>query len=154
MKIRSTYSDPVRVAIEFQRPSRTKQEFKDSSDINQIMAKFIRTGHLEHAAKFEPRYGFATGESYHEALTVVAEAQSMFEELPSATRLRFDNDPAKFLDFVQDEENKAELKKMGLINKTWTADPEPLPDTVQVAKKAPTGAQKAPAPVAPERSEE
>ena len=38
----------------------------------------------------------------------------MFEELPSQIRKKFNNDPAQFLDFVQNENNKDALYEMGL----------------------------------------
>ena len=41
-------------------------------------------------------------------------SKAVFEALPSVLRKRFDNDPAKFLDFVQDSNNSKELVEMGL----------------------------------------
>jgi len=38
----------------------------------------------------------------------------MFNDLPSSIRSRFGNDPAAFLDFVQDENNADEMVKLGL----------------------------------------
>ena len=40
-------------------PSMTKQSFKDECDINKIMAKFQKTGAIEHYAKHAPSYGDA-----------------------------------------------------------------------------------------------
>jgi phage internal scaffolding protein len=42
----------------------------------------------------------------------------MFNDLPSSIRSRFGNDPAAFLDFVNDEGNADEMIKLGLIEKT------------------------------------
>lgn len=97
-------------------PSMTKQSFKDEVNINKIMAKFQRTGALNHYAKHAPTYGDATGPDLLEAQLIISKADSMFAELPSEVRKKFDNDPALFLDFVQDPKNLEEMQKLGLTN--------------------------------------
>ena len=42
------------------------------------------------------------------------QAQQSFESLPSELRGRFENDPAKLIDFLSDERNNAEAVKLGL----------------------------------------
>ena len=63
--------------------SLTKQSFKDEVNINKIMAKFQKSGAIDHYAKHAPTYGDATSEDLHTALGIIADAESMFEELPS-----------------------------------------------------------------------
>ncbi|AXL14761.1 internal scaffolding protein [Microviridae sp.] len=92
----------------------TKQSFKDECDINKIMAKFQKTGAMTHFAKHAPQYGDATPCEYQDALNVVANANTMFEELPATIRDKFENDPKQFLDFVQDEKNADEMVELGL----------------------------------------
>ncbi|AXL15302.1 internal scaffolding protein [Microviridae sp.] len=94
--------------------SMTKQSFRDECDINKIMAKFQRTGAIDHFAKHAPQYGDATAIELQDALNVVANANTMFEELPATIRKKFENDPQQFLDFVQDEGNAAEMIELGL----------------------------------------
>ena len=106
-------------------PSMTKQSFKDECNINKIMAKFQKTGALNHYMKFAPEYGDATQVDYADALNVVANANTMFEELPSSIRKKFDNDPAKFLEFVQDEKNAAEMEELGLKNSSPVSNRDP-----------------------------
>ena len=49
-------------AIKFDKSTAmTKQSFKDECDINKIMAKFQKTGALNHYAKHAPQYGDASG---------------------------------------------------------------------------------------------
>lgn len=103
-----------RVQFNFIRPSMTKQSFKDEVDINNIMAKFQKTGAIKHFAKHAPTYGDATPIELMDAQNIIANSSSMFEELPSSIRKRFDNDPVKFLAFVQDEKNTDEMVKLGL----------------------------------------
>ena len=57
-------------------------------------------------------------------METVAKGKTMFEELPSSIRTKFENDPAKFLDFVQDKENLTEMQELGLAHKR-TNDKEP-----------------------------
>lgn len=94
--------------------SMTKQSFKDECDINKIMAKFQKTGAIEHYAKHQPQYGDTTGIDYLDCLNVVANANTMFEELPSTIRKKFENDPRQFLDFVQNPDNQEEMIELGL----------------------------------------
>lgn len=111
-KVRNAFSIIEPVKLHFTEPSMTKQSFKDECDVNQILARFQRTGVVDHLAKHEARYGFADSVSYHEAQNLVAEAQSMFNELPAAARAEFDHDPAKFLDFVDNLDSEDKLKKL------------------------------------------
>lgn len=112
---RSAVSPRVRVALVFPAQGRTKQEFKAECDINNIMARYLRTGVIEFRNKYEPRYADVSGLDFNTAMEVVSKASSMFEELPAKLRERFENDPAKFLDFVGDEGNREEAKALGLI---------------------------------------
>lgn len=116
-KHRRSQADVVRVAIGFDpEEGRTKQSHKDECDVNQIMARFQRTGAITHFNKFSPHYEDMTGFDYTEAMQQVAEAQSMFNELPSSLRDRFQHDPANFLDFVQDPANGPEARELGLLS--------------------------------------
>jgi len=91
-----------------------KQEFKDDADINSIMRKFQKTGTINHSAKYQPQYGETTPITYHESMNIVTGAQTMFNELPSSIRKKFENSAANFLEFVQDESNYEEAQELGL----------------------------------------
>lgn len=136
MEFHSAYSERVRHSINFGKDSRTKQAHKDETDINQIMAKYIKTGVLEHANKYDGQYGFATSHDLHSALNLIQTAQEMFDELPSSVRSKMDNDPAKFLEFVQDPENAGELYELGL---SLTAPENPTPQKEPVGDEKPQG---------------
>ena len=45
---------------------------------------------------------------------MIQTANEMFDELPSQARTKFKNNPALFLDFVQNEDNKDKLYELGL----------------------------------------
>lgn len=85
-------------------------------DINQIMAKFQKTGMITHIKERGATYGdMPMAEDFHEAMSLVAEANTMFAELPSTVRERFKNDAAQFLEFVNDEDNRDAMVEMGLL---------------------------------------
>lgn len=138
--ILSAYSPKQRVQLVCTTPGRTKQSFKAECDINTIVSRFLRTGILDFAQKHEPRYGDTTGIEYQSAMQTVAAAKSLFNELPAALRSRFENEPAKFLDFVQNEGNRAEAEELGLLKPVQVATTTPPP---------PTGTPLAPSPTLP-----
>ena len=123
--IRKPYDgERVRVLVETG-PSMTKQSHKDECDINRIMAKYQKTGVITHVAKYAMEYGDATDLDYQTALNTVLEAQRMFADLPSSVRRKFDEDPAQFLEFVQNPENVDEMRELGLVD--VPEDPIPIP---------------------------
>lgn len=124
---KSAYSPKTRVQLTCTGPGRTKQSFKDECDINTIIRRFLRTGVLDFAQKHEPRYGDCTGVEYQAAMQTVAAAKSLFNDLPAALRARFENEPAKFLEFVQDERNAEEARELGLLKPVATPAPAPAP---------------------------
>lgn len=115
--------------------SRTKQAPHAECDINQIMAQYQKTGVIEHLNEHQGDYSdFLSAPDYHTALNQILEAQSAFDTLPSNLRNRFTNDPAQFLDFVQNPANAEELISLGLANPVTTpsnvedAPAEPVSD--------------------------
>ena len=78
------------------------------------MAKYQKSGVINHVNKHSAQYGFASSEDLHESLNMIHTANEMFADLPSQARNKFENDPGKFLDFVQDPENESQLFELGL----------------------------------------
>lgn len=117
MEIRSAANLGPRVRVDCSKGGRAKQSMRDECDINLIMAKYLKTGAVEHFAKHGGDYGFASSISFHEAMNVVTKADQMFIALPSDLRRRFGGDPGVFLEFVQDESNLEEMVKLGLATK-------------------------------------
>lgn len=107
-----------------------QQHFKDECDINNILRQFNITGLLPESP-LSPRYGDFTGISdYHSALNQVIAAEDEFMALPAQIRSRFDNDPAKLIDFLENSENLNEAIKLGLVNQ-----PAELPQVVEVPQE-------------------
>lgn len=129
--IYSSYSPSPQIKVGFSTKGRTKQSFKAECDINQILARFLKTGVLDFVQKNKPRYGDVTGLDYQSAVLKVAGAKTMFNELPSQLRARFDNDPGTFLSFIEDERNLDEAVELGLLKRREApqanAKAEPLP---------------------------
>lgn len=91
-----------------------QQQFKDDCDINKIMARFDKTGVIDHAARHQPSYGIANSQTLHEAMNIVAKAQSMFMDLSPEIRNKFNGKPQELLDFVQNPDNEQACKDLGL----------------------------------------
>jgi phage internal scaffolding protein len=115
MQIRKAYDKRVRKPFSVMGDSMTKQSFKRECDINVLLAKYRKTGFLDHLAKHQGQYAdLPDGQSYHEAMNMILDAQESFMQLPSEVRNMFKNDPREFLDFVDDPANAEKLQDLGL----------------------------------------
>ena len=115
--------------IEVFSESLTHQEFLDESNINRILAKYRLSGTVPQVAG-EPMFGdFANLPEYQDALQLVVDARDAFEALPSHVRSRFENDPAKFVDFMSNPDNLDEAISLGLAPKKEVEiiPPDPSP---------------------------
>jgi len=125
MTVRTAYGPKDRLQIQFTGHGKTKQAMKAECDINNIMARYQKTGVIDFTNTHEARYGDCTGIDFENSLQEVAAARELFSALPSGLRTRFENDPAQFLDFVNDEKNEAEAIELGIITKPEKkAEPE------------------------------
>jgi len=105
----------------------TKQSDLKDADINAIFKRFERTGQLPTMIAKEGRYGdFSAVPDYQEAVTIVRTAEEQFANLDATLRNRFENDPAKFLEFATNPENMDQLENMGLLK----------PEVVEARKQA------------------
>lgn len=122
-------------------PSRTKQSEAAACDINNIMARYQRTGVIDHVAKWGARYGEVPAIDFQTAMNIIREGDQMFADLPSTVRERFTG-PGDFLAFVQDPANHDALSALGLT------DPVPKPSAAEktppAAPQAASGADSAP----------
>ena len=147
VKIIHPYGPKIKSRLTCTGTGKAKQSFKAECDINNIMAKYQKTGLLDHVQKHGAEYGFATALDFTDAMFVIAKAETMFNELPSSTRTRFDNDAAKFLDFVQNPDNLDEMQELGLAE-TPIPGSSPAVDRPVDATTEPTNAPE-PAPSVP-----
>lgn len=97
---------------------RTKQQFKDQCDINNIMKKYLQSGELTHIARSQGVYADVSEiTDYEQSLNKIAKANEAFMTLPAKVRERFANNPAKFLEFMQDPNNYKEGVELGLYER-------------------------------------
>lgn len=137
IKIHSAFDLPPKVLIDTSiEPPVTKQSFKDECDINVLMSRYERSGILDFVNENEPYYGDISPIDFQEAMNIVAKGQSMFEAMPAKLRTRFDNRPEKFLEFIQNDSNRAEAISLGLVN-------PPVPSTSEVSPETPPEPPKA-----------
>lgn len=115
--------------------SMTQQQFKAECDVNNILAKYKRTGMLSHIQKHQGNFGdFSSIEDYQTSLGKLMQAQQSFESLPSELRAKFENDPAQLISFLSDEKNNAEAVKLGL--KIERKAPETIQGAMEKALEA------------------
>lgn len=101
-------SSPRKFAKIFHGESLTETSHKAECDINNIMARYVRTGTLDHINQYEGQYLDCPTDDYFAAETKVAAARSMFEELPSRMRRHFHDDPATFLQFCNENDDASD----------------------------------------------
>lgn len=107
--------------------SRTKQADLKASDINHIVAKWVRTG-VPPQTQGALRYGdFSNVDDYLTCCMRVREAEEQFMRLPSRVRKYCDNNPGKFLDLVFDPERRGVLEALGLVEPQRPHDESGVP---------------------------
>lgn len=106
-----------------------EQSHKDKCEINNIIASYQKTGIITHQKNHADEYGFATPYDFQASMELITKAQSMFDSLPSSLRNRFDNDPAKYLEFVQNKDNLEEMYELGMAIRP--EKPQKAPSTPQ-----------------------
>lgn len=94
---------------------KTEQSHKKECDLNYILKNYQKTGFIAHANKNAGRYDDISPLDFQDAMFKVAQANTMFEELPSSVRNRFKNNPGAFLEFVQNPDNRSQMEKMGIL---------------------------------------
>jgi len=125
MKFKKAYDAPTRKPFSTTGPSMAHQSAKRECDINHIMAKYQKTGLVDHVAKHQGDYSDLTDvPTYHDAMNKIISANESFSTLPSSVRKKFNNNPAEFLDFVSNPENVTEMQTMGLLP---IPEPDPTP---------------------------
>lgn len=120
---------PVRPTVKCG-PSMTKQSFREHVEINNVIARYRKSGIVDHLNRNPGYFGDVSNiKSYQESLNVVIEAQDKFASLPANIRERFANDPALFIQFMSDPKNVDEAIKLGLVQ--WKEKEVSLSDSVK-----------------------
>jgi phage internal scaffolding protein len=137
--IYSRYKLPPNPGFVNDEPSMTQQQFKDEADINNIMARYQKTGVLVDPLTQTTRKpmfdDFSELGDFRDHQQAVIDAQEMFMDLPSRLRARFGNDPAELLQWLSRPENKEEAIELGLFSKP-SAETLEMPLKSEVSSEA------------------
>lgn len=139
---------------------RTKQSFKDETDIVKILHRAQKAGTHSHLDQYEKIYGDFSDFDFLEAQINLTRGREVFDALPSELRTEFNNSPAAFFTYVNDPANHDDLRRklpglaapgrqnLDVSGNTPPADP---PAPLQPAP-APADPPPAPAPADPPAS--
>lgn len=102
----------------------TKQSHKDECDIHKILSQYQKTGIINHITPNQPQYlDLPDNLDYQQSVNLILEAQEAFATLPSLIRDRYGNDPARFLEALNDPSQREFLTEIGVFEKK---KPEPV----------------------------
>lgn len=106
-------------------PTRAQQQFKDDSNINNIVKRFLGTGELPQLIRpVYPEDYVEEVTDYQSAMNIIRRADEAFMKMPSGIRSRFQNNPQVFTEFFAHEANREEAEKMGLLLPRKPKEPE------------------------------
>lgn len=114
--IHSYFDPPPKLVVVDRLPSKTDQSELESTDVNRIVARFVKTGVLPAGRTDGVYLDVSQVVDYQDAVAQVNMAESFFMSLPAEVRARFQNDPAEFLDFASDPANRKEMQGWGLLS--------------------------------------
>ncbi len=135
---------------------RTKQSFKNETDINQILKRAQKSGTISHLNKHEAHYGDFAGFDFFDAQLQLAAGRTIFDDLPVELRREFNQSPGEFFEYVNDPANVDRLGELlpalaapgqqNISLKPPQADDPPEPDgeAAPEPEKPPEAAPKAP----------
>lgn len=94
-----------------------QQQFAEEVDINTIVRRFGLTGELPNGVNMPVSGDFTGVTDFHTAMNLIRQSEAAFAELPAEVRERFANDPARVISFLDDEKNREEAIRLGIVAK-------------------------------------
>jgi phage internal scaffolding protein len=132
MSFKTKFDKPDRKPFVTTGKSKTQQHFKERVDIKTIVGNYRRTGQLP-LSSASPIYGdFSEIGNYQQCLDRVKAVEADFAGLPAEVRKRFRNNPVELISFVQDERNRDEAERLGLIEPKM--EPRSVPESTEGTK--------------------
>ncbi len=134
---------------------RTKQAFKDSTDINKLLMRAQQGETISHLAKHGAIYGdFTDIDDLLTGMTRLERGNQIFAQLPGEVRCEFDQSPQKFFNFVNNPQNSERLEELlpalaAPGNQFRTMDPSIPPVTAEPEPTPPGPTPPAPPPSPP-----
>lgn len=106
---------------------RVEQSHERETNINNIVKRhggdlIAKTQNIQ-----QLQYDDVTTNDFQESMNLILKGNQTFMSLPSKTRDEFQNDPAKYMDYIHNPENK-----QALIDRGWMKPPEPEPQPIEV----------------------
>jgi len=98
-------------------PTKTQQSFRDETDINHIIDKFGVENVAQNPRQMPSSSDFYETFDYQTAQNTIRQAHEAFMDQPAHIRAEFDNDPGKFIKFLEDPDNQDKAIKLGLATK-------------------------------------
>jgi len=93
----------------------TEQHHRDTVNIHSILKRFEITGIMDHVNQYEGQYvEMLDPPDYHEAQNKIAMIDDMFMTLPASLRREFENDPGKFVEYMNNPDNYEDIIEKGL----------------------------------------
>lgn len=94
----------------------TKQSFVEECDINTIVNRHKKSGTLPLLPDPNHRYGdFSNIGTFQDVQMKLFEAEDLFMAQSAKIRSMFDNDYVKYIEFIDNPENREEAIKLGLF---------------------------------------
>ncbi len=92
---------------------RTKQSFKDETDINKLLVKAAKGDSISHLAKHGAVYGdFSDVDDLLTSQARLQRGQRIFDELPGELKREFNQNAGAFFNFVNDPANRNDLARV------------------------------------------
>lgn len=115
-KFRSRFSLPSRAPKKIEGESMTQQHFEKESNINNMVKLHLKGGPLGNPnATRQPFFGDFSSLDYLHMRNTIADVDQNFMSLPSKIRKRFDNSAYQLIRFLDNPDNLAEARKLGLV---------------------------------------
>lgn len=116
-------------------PSKTQQQFQEQVNVNNIMKKYHQGKPITHLNNKQGVFAdISTAQDYFDSFNTILKAEEAFNQLPSAIRTKFNNDPAELLEFVHNPSNYDEGVMLGIFD----AKLPPLTQNPSSPKPTPT----------------
>ena len=110
------------------------QSAEEETNINTIVKRFGLTGELPGDIAMPQSGDFTNIPDFHSAMNLIRKTQEEFMKVPADIRARFGNDPQAFMAFCEDDNNREEARRLGLLKAV-----DPIPEPMRVMVVPPSG---------------
>lgn len=123
--IRNRVTLDCQKAVEQGEIIRVEQNHKDEVNINNIVKRHGADIIAQTNAVMALQYDDLPSNDFQETMNMILKGQQAFDTLDSKTRAEFENNPAKYMDYVHNPENRDAMIERGWLNPP-ESDPQPI----------------------------